>query len=203
MKVEKLSNDKIRITLSFEELDEREISLTDLVKDSSKAQQIFFKIFEETELEEEFLLEDSQLLVEASTSSDDCFILTITRVFEDVVPAISKYNSKNYEPFKYKIKYSVSSNIFRFNSLDDILDFSKKALNENLYLGFNSLYKYKNSYYILFKETTVKNKRFLKTFIIASEYCEEYFCGNTNQSVILEKAKLIIKNKALQKLCKV
>lgn len=197
MKVEKISNIKVKITLSFEELIERNISLTDLVKDSSKIQQVFFNIFDETDLDEDFLQEDSQLLVEATTSNDNLFIITVTKLIDDIIPNINSFipKSKNI-----KTTYKVSSNIYSFNTLDKIMDFAKKALKENLYLGLNSIYKYNNLYYVIFKSTTVANKKFLKTFIVLSEFCDKYYSNNIYQAALLEKSQCILKNRALQKL---
>ncbi len=197
LKVEKINDTKVRITLSFDELIERNISLPELIHDTSKVQQIFYMLFEETDLDEDFIGEDTQLLVEATTSNNDSFILTVTKVIEDVIPNLAKYDNKSTPKI-----YKVSSNVYSFDSIERIIDFSLKAMQDNLYIGINKIYKYNNLYFLIFKHSTVANKKFIKTFLLLSEYCDKYFNNTIFESAIIEKGASIIPNRAVQKLSK-
>ena len=77
-----------------------------------------------------------------------------------------------------------------------------KSQSELLFWGKNSLYKYNGLYYIIFAKSSVKNKKFLKTFIFLSEYCQNYYSQDIFATAIKEKSNLIIGNNALQKLSK-
>lgn len=206
MKVEKINENKIRITLTLEELEKREISLNDLEKNSSIAQELFIDLIEESNLDEDFALEGSQLFIEACSDNNNLFILTITKI--DSIPELKKYNNLNLSNKKNKIApnivdYRVDSNIYAFNSLDKILSLCEVTKKEKLYFGRNSLYKYKDSFYLIFTKSAVKNKRFLKTFAFISEYCDDYYSSLSIEASLKEKSKLIIENNAIQSLRKI
>ena len=210
MKVEKINENKIKITLTFEELERRQISLTDLETNNSVAKNLFIDLIEESNLDEDFIIDDAQLFIEACYDNNDLFIVTITKV--DNFPELRKYaliESAQKKGYKRKdttkriINYTVESNIYSFTSLNTLLKLSEILRKEKLFCGRNSLYKYKNIYFLIFNETSVKNPRFLKTFSILSEYCERYYAYEIYKVSIKEKSKLIIKDNALQKLSKI
>lgn len=196
MKVEKINENKVKIILSFEELEMRNITLYDIEKNNSAAKKLFTSLIEESNLDEEFELEDSQLFIEASSDNTNTFILTITRT--DDLPDLNNYTKKE-TPQLYKI----DSRLYEFSSIDVILDFCQMAKNENLFFGQNTLYKYENKYFILFSETAIKNKKFIKTYVMLSEYCSRYFSYDLFYNTIIEKSKIVVSNRALQKLIKI
>lgn len=203
MRVEKVSDNKVKITLTLEELEKRDISLAEIEKNASIAKELFIDLIEESNLDEDFALENSQLFIEASSDNSNLFIVTITRI--DDIPEFRKYSNSNnkVKNTRKNVHYKVDSNIYWFNNMDCLLDFCNVAKKEDLFFGRNSLYKYNESYFILFNKTTVKNKRFLKTFVFLSEFCESYFATEILNAAVKEKSKLIIKSNAIQKLCKV
>lgn len=196
MKVEKVDENKVQITLSFEELEMRNITLSDIEKNNAAAKNLFTSIIEETNLDEDFEFENSQLFIEASSDNNNTFILTITKI-EDL-PDINKYTRKDAS-----VLYRIDSRLYEFPSLDSILDLCQKAKDENLFFGQNTLYKYQDKYFILFSETAVKNKRFIKTYVMISEYCTRYFSYDLFYTTIKEKSTVIIPNRALQKLLRI
>ncbi len=201
MKVEFINENKIKITLTFEELEKRDISLKDITNNSSLARDLFTDLIEETDLDSEFFVDDSQLLIEACSDNNNLFIVTITKIND--FPELKKYtkreNKSNTKTNKIT-RYKVDSNVFSFNSIDDILDLCTIAKKENLYFGRNSLYKYNDTYFLIFTKNSIKNKKFLKTYVILSEFCNTYYSYDIYEVSIKEKSKLIIKNNALQKL---
>lgn len=193
MKIEKVNDNKVKIILSFEELEMRNITINDIEKNNSAARNLFTSLIEENNLDEDFGCEDVQLFIEASSDNTNTFILTITKT--DYLPDISDY-SKN----ENKMLYRIDSRLFEFNSLDTILDFCKIAKDENLFFGKNSLYKYEDKYFILFSDNAIKNKKFIKTFVMISEYTSRYFSYDLYYKTLTEKGKIIVANRALQKL---
>ena len=208
MKIEKINDNKIKITLTFEELESRKISLSDIEKDTSKAKELFLNLIEESNLDEDFVIDDSHLFIEACSDNNNLFIVTITKI--DNIPELKKYSilennrsiSTNNKQNKIT-RYKVESNIYSFDTMDNILELCSKSKLENLYFGKNSLYKYKDIYFLIFSHATVKNKKFLKTYVFLSEYCKEYYSYYLFETSIIEKSKLILKNNALQQLSKI
>lgn len=196
MKVEKVDDNKVKITLSFEELEMRNISLSDIEKNSTAAKNLFTSLIEETNLDEDFEFENSQLFIEASSDNNSTFILTITKI--ENLPDVN-----NYSRTQSKELYKIDSQLFEFTSLDTILEFCKIAKEENLFFGKNTLYKYNNKLFLLFSESAIKNKRFIKTYVMLSEYCSRYFSYDLFYTTIKEKGLVMISNRALQKLIKI
>lgn len=227
MKVEKLSENKIRITLTVEELENRDISLRDIEKDSNLAKDLFIDLIEESNLEDDFEFDNSQLFIEASSDNNNLFIVTITKV--DNIPELKKYSliEKNMNNSLKKVSnkkrknntspkvsqtakrkddlanYVVDSSIYLFHNMDTLLELCDVMKKERLFLGKNSLYRYQNEYFIIFSPSAIHNKRFLKTYIFLSEYCDNYYSYDIYSTLIEEKAELILSNNALQKLIKI
>lgn len=201
MKIEKINENKVKITLTIDELSQRQISLKDIEQDSNRAQDLFLDLLEETDLNEDFILDDSQLFVEASSDNENLFVVTITKI--DYIPELSKYTPKKGRKSNSETQYTVASSIYKFDNIDKILEACSKLTVENTFMGTNSLYKYENSYFIVFSDSSIKNKKFLKTFVILSEYSEDFFATDMYKTLIKEKAKLIIDKRALQKLSKI
>ncbi len=196
MKIEIIDENKVKIILSLAELEMRNISLTDLQNNTSLAKNFFKTIIEESNLDEDFIEnEDSQLFIEATSDSTETFILTITKT--DTLPNINNYQKTE------NVRYRIDSRLYEFNSLDAILDFCKIAKDEKLFFGTNSLYKYQDKYFILFGDSTIKNKKFIKTFVMITEFCSRYFSYDIYNSTITEKGKLVIPNRALHRLSKI
>ena len=88
MKIEKIDENKVKIILSFEELEMRNITLRDIEKNNVAARKLFTSLIEESNLDELFSCDDSQLFIEASSDNTNTFILTITKT--DDLPDINK-----------------------------------------------------------------------------------------------------------------
>lgn len=206
MKIEKIDENKVKITLTLDELSQRQISLKDIEQDSNTAQDLFLDLLEESDLQEDFLMDDSQLFVEASSDNENLFIVTITKI--DYMPELAKYSvskkkTRRKNSNKSSSEYIVASCIYKFNDLDRIFELSSKLKLEKAFIGTNSLYKYEDSYFIVFSPSSIKNAKFIKTFVILSEYCEQYYAANMYKTLVQEKSKLIIEKKALQTLSKI
>ena len=168
MKVELINKNKVKITITFDELKKRKLSLDDIQKNAN----IVIDLIDELDLEEDFSIDEtSNLIIETTSENNNAIVLTITRI--DDMPELKKYslleNTKNVK-IDNNITYKVDSNIFYFDSLDTILTMCSNLKQEKLFFGKNSLYKYNNSYYIIFSPYSTKNSKFLKTFVILSEY---------------------------------
>jgi len=196
LKVEKINNNKAMIVMSLAELTKRKITLKDIKEGAENVQDFFFEILEDADITREFATDSSNLFVEVSTSGDDLFMITITKA--DCIPDVTTFDKL---PKSDKVSYTVSSNIYSFTSLSELYNFCKKAIDEDLYVGVNSLYELNNKYFLLFSTPTIKKSVFVKTFSVISEYADKYFSKQT--SVFLEYAKLILAKNAIQTLQKI
>ena len=196
MKVEKINNNKAIIIITTAELAKRKISLKDIKEGSENVQDFFFEVLEDANIIEEFTNDSSQLFIEVSTSQDDVFMITVTKA--DCIPDIAAFGKASNQS---KMSYTVSSNIYSFASSKELHSFCKKAMDENLYIGINSLYELNNKYFLLFSNSTIKKSSFVKTFSVISEYADKYFSKQTTS--FLEYAKQILPKNAIQTLQKI
>lgn len=202
MKVEVINKNRVQITMSMDELSQRKISIKDIEKDSNKARMLFLELMEETEMTCDFSLEHSQVFVEASSTSNNEFVVTITKV--ENFPDISKFDilgnsKKNNSSY---LDYYSHFNVFEFNTFDDVIKVSKSLNNSKCFIGKNSLYKYNDKYFLIFSKYSLKNVKFVKTASILNEYCEYMYENNISEISLKEKAKCLIENKAIQNLSK-
>lgn len=79
MKFEKLNEDKIRITLSSQDLVEKDIDFHSFMSNSIKSQDLFLDILEEAEKKVGFVTKDYKVRIEALAMNDGNFIFTVTR----------------------------------------------------------------------------------------------------------------------------
>lgn len=80
MKIEKISKNKIRCTLTSEDLAERKIKLSELAYGSEKAKKLFKDMLEQAAIECDFESDEMPIMVEAIPTSRDSLVLYITKV---------------------------------------------------------------------------------------------------------------------------
>jgi len=89
-----------------------------------------------------------------------------------------------------------------FLSIEDEINFSKydffyigSGTDNNKEIVLHNILKYKNDI-----KKAIKNKKFIKTFVMISEYTSRYFSYDLYYKTLIEKGKIIVANRALQKL---
>lgn len=80
MKIEKVSENQIRCTLTREDLNDRQLKISELAYGSEKAKTLFRDMMQQASYEFGFEAEDIPLMIEAIPLSADCIILVITKV---------------------------------------------------------------------------------------------------------------------------
>ena len=80
MKFEKINDDKIRITLTSKDLQDKSIDFHTFMANPIESQELFLDMLDEAEEKVGFDVKDYNLRIEAVVMGDESFILTITRV---------------------------------------------------------------------------------------------------------------------------
>lgn len=174
MKIEKINENKIKVTISLNDLEERNIDLNSLNYNSPAAQELFWDMMEQAEVQYGFNASDSQLCIEAIPDSDEGFIVTITKLDEDGdFESIQKYIKNKYKNTDIRVKkktrkiYSTLM-IYSFSSFEDLCMLSEKIY--PIFNGDSSLYKYKETYYLVLTRSNL-NSISTKTFeMMVSEF---------------------------------
>lgn len=97
MKLERLSDNKIRCILNRADLQEKQIMLSELAYGSDKAKELFAEMMEKAYDELGFEVDNDPLMIEAIPVSKDCLILIITKV-EDPEELDTRFSSFTNPP---------------------------------------------------------------------------------------------------------
>lgn len=196
MKIEKLTENKIRITLNLNDLEEEHIDLHSFMSNSPESQALFYNLLNQAEKEVGFYTKDYKLMIEAIAVPEGNFILTVTRLPE-------KEQSKKQVRIKRKTS-TINENlvIYSFNSFDDYCEFCKYLslhLKSETYLKLKkvSLCLYNSKYYLCIHI----NKSNLP--VVNAINCEISEFGNSVKNPdlferkLLEYGKVIFKTNAI------
>lgn len=99
MTIERLSDTQIRATLTRQDLQERQIQISELLYGSEKARDLFRDLMLRASYECGFEAEDLPLMIEAIPVDSDCLVLVVTKV-EDADELDSRFS--NFTPFEEK-----------------------------------------------------------------------------------------------------
>lgn len=80
MKIEKMSENQIRCTLTKEDLASRELKISELAYGTEKAKNLFRDMMQQANFEFGFEAEDIPLMIEAIPLNAECIVLIITKV---------------------------------------------------------------------------------------------------------------------------
>ena len=206
MRFEKLSNDKIRIILDLQDLEDNDIDYQSFMSNSSDSQKLLMEILDEAEEQMGFTTKDYKLMIEALATIDGDFIITVTRSLPDF-DITSAYKKKTIKAKRKSNRLTTDTIIYEFNNSDDIFDFILLLKNLNI-SGLNAftkdfaLYTYKDKYYLVMDNIN-KNFENIKTFLCAlTEFGKSINNSNLFKSKLNEYGTLLVKNnfyKALSK----
>ena len=131
MRFEKLSNDKIRIILDLQDLEDNDIDYQSFMSNSSDSQKLFMEILDEAEEQIGFTTKDYKLMIEALATIDGDFIITVTRSLPDF-DITSAYKKRTIKAKRKSNRLTTDTIIYEFNNSDDIFDFILLLKNLNI-----------------------------------------------------------------------
>lgn len=200
MKFEKLNENKIRITLTIQDLAEKEIDFHVFMSNSAEAQDVLLDMLEQAKKETGFDPEDYNLKVEALVMADTNFIFTITKLPPEEKSKISK---RKFTVKRKNIVPSSTQAVYCFNSFDDFNDFlvflSKNTLFNYKKLAKSiTLYEYKEKYYLLMNNINTEFIDKIKFYTCITEFAKCVTNSKVFASKLKECGTLIMKNNALE-----
>jgi len=140
LKIEKLSDSKIKLTVTFEDMERLGVNLEHFVTDTPQAREFFRQLMKQAETETGFRAENAHLMIEAMPAKSDGIVFFVTNldthVFRDRKPRVrAKAVTENKNIF-----------IYEFEQFDDICDFVKTSA--PLHKG-GAVYSLDESYYLI------------------------------------------------------
>lgn len=199
MRFEKLNEDKIRITLSHEDLIKKDIDFHTFMSNSLESQDLFFDMLEEAEKEIGFVTKDYLIRIEALAMASGDFVLTVTRS----LPETSKVNSRKKVHIKRK-KENIDARdvIYCFSTFDDycsFIEFFKKNDFKSTNLAESILlYEYKNNYYLVLSHINLVYPDLKKLFSSITEFANFMNHSQVFASKLSESGTLVMKHNAIR-----
>lgn len=203
MKIEKLTENKIRIIINSEDLDKTNTDIHSLMTKAIETQSLFFEMLSRAEKEVGFYTEGCKLLIEAFSSIDGVLVFTITKTDKKDCKTNDFNNCK--KRLVVKRKSIVSSNniaIYTFdnfeqycefcNHIHNIADLDIKKISKNI-----SLYLYNNTYYLIIENINITYKYLNKFYFAISEFGKLSSCSAHFKSKLTEHGETIIKKNAI------
>lgn len=189
MKIERINEDKIKITFNIDDLEEKNIDLYSFMHNTPETQDLFFDILDEAERECGFNVDNSMICVEASTSGSGNFSLIVTKTNEKISPPTFTNDKakKNIKLKRKTIPLDAKENIYQFEIFEDVCNFAsiidtKEIINDTLYV-------LNGNYYL---------KTYCMPFHNILEYATLSIDSNLLEAKLNEYGKLIIEKNALQ-----
>ena len=200
MKIEKLTENKIRVIINLDDLKKNNLDFHTIMQKPIESQKLFLEMLLKAEKELGFYTEGCKLLVEAFSSSEDVFIFTITKYIEKSI------NSSNKPQVKVKKKtipphLDKTTSIYKLSSFDEFCnfciciknkDFNLKQLSKN-----TSLCLYKNTYYLIFSNINTQYKYLNSFYSTISEFATLVSHSEELKVKLFEHGKIIMKKNAL------
>lgn len=137
MKIEKINDNQIRCILNSQDLQERQLNLSEFAYGSGKAKELFHDMMEKASEEYDFEVDNTPLMIEAIPTSAESLILIITKVdnpdeldtrFSTFTPYDEKADGKDDEDLNDAETEVAPPELDQFNN--QILDLIKKKLHE-------------------------------------------------------------------------
>ena len=206
MKFEKLSENKIRITLTPGDFEEKHIDFQDFMSNPLESQDLFLDILEEAKSQIGFNTSDYRVKIEALAMIDGDFVVNVTRAREPNIEKSSSNSSTGRRKFKVKRKAKapkVEQAVYKFETFDDYCNFTEYLFKSNLDKSYQIAkkiitYQYQNKYYLVFYNINNNDKNVLKFYSSITEFGTYVNNSNLLISKIEEYGKIVIKNNALK-----
>lgn len=203
MKIEKITENQIRIILKQEDFKNKSLDIQNLLLTNPESQSLFLEILDKAKKEVDFDTDGHKLLIEAYFQNDDIFIFTITKYIESENTSKTKTKTKQYLTVKKKNhNFNTSCYNYQFNTFEDFCvfcDYIKKNNNINLKGLFKTsiLYFYNNTYYLSIDGINTSHES-INSFHSSLLEFSTFLTYTINFNYKLkEHGKVIIKNNAI------
>ena len=197
MKFEKLSEYKLKITLSMEELPNNNNDLDSLMSDPASARKSFLNILNKAKDEVGFNIGNNKVRIDAKYQSDGNFIFTVTKL----VP--KKKTVQKVKPKKVSINREENCLIYKFDNIENFFSLcnflQKQKINRlNSFCKTTELYKLEDYYYLILDQINNEYKYIGKIYSCMTEFGTFFSTQEVMTFMLKERGRLIIKNNDIQ-----
>lgn len=206
MKFEKVNENKIKVTLSISDLEEKDINLHDFMSNSLESQELFLDMLEEAEEQVGFDTTNCKVKIETLAMTDENFVLTITKANADILKKRYSASPRKVKPkAKRKLPNAQTENlIYKFNTFDDYCLFINFLVHnnfDNIFKVANKvcLYMFKDVYFLSLTNINAKYDKLQRFFSVITEFGSYVINPNLFINKLKEYGTLCVKNNAFKK----
>ena len=213
MKIERISENQLKLTLTKDDLIERDIKLEDLISPSEKTQKLFRDIMEQALDEEDFISENTPLMVEAVPMGTDGIMIIVTKVTSKDRSAktgadllnqaqdMRRWKKKPMDTLEHAEEKNSDILIYSFPELDDVIRVSLRL--DGKFKGESAVYKNENKYFLVLQgDTYTAEESSEELELVLKEYGQKHVSTPLAKYYLLEHGETIIGDKAVKALAK-
>lgn len=196
MKIERLSQDKLRIFLTFDDLKERGIQKEDMWREIPKVHELFSEMMDQAYNELGFDA-SGPLAVEVFALPAQGMVVIVTR--GKIHPERYLHDEDEAEEEVYEMEVTLEQTdliSYAFRDFEDILRASKVI--HSLQIMQGTLFSYKNKWILQMQPEEMEEPKYQALIAVLSEYGE---ATSVTRAVLEEYGKTVITVDAVQVLC--
>lgn len=203
---------RIRCTITEEEIEELGYSIEEIVSNGARAQEFMNRIFDMAEDELQIKFEKGIKTVKADLMPDHTMSLTFSEhpASESILDHIKEIvnglagalpQPKGNEPAAVPEAKTEGHGpkiivLVAFEEMDTMIRFAKQVPEE--YLPYNELYKFEGTYFLMMDLADGQEENVKKLSAIIDEYATDFFVGSEKRAFIYEHGKVMIQEKAIE-----
>ncbi|MBB6735786.1 genetic competence negative regulator [Cohnella zeiphila] len=193
MRMERLSQDKIRIFLTFDDLSERGIQKEDMWREIPKVHELFSEMMDQAYNELGFDA-SGPLAVEVFAMPAQGMVVIVTRGKLDRDADSSSDEEADEEVYEMEVTLEQSEAIiYRFRDIEDAIG-AAKTLNSHL-TGEGRMYRYQNQWVLCFDPAGLEGATYHALIAVLAEYGE---ATSVTPAVLEEYGELVIASDAVK-----
>ncbi len=213
MKIERISENQLKLTLTKDDLVERDIKLEDLIHPSEKTQKLFRDIMEQALDEYDFISENTPLMVEAVPVGMDGIMIIVTKVpnkekggenggdLLSQAQGMRRWKKKPLDTLEHKDEKNTDILIYSFPQLDDVIQVSLRL--DGAFKGESAVYKNEGRYFLVLQGDTYTAEETADDLeLVLKEYGHKHISTPLAKYYLLEHGETIIGDKAVKALAK-
>lgn len=211
MKIERISENQLKLTLTKDDLVERDIKLEDLIQPSEKTQRLFHDIMEQALDETDFIEENAPLMVEAMPMGLDGITIIVTKVSKEKGKRDSsellsrpsdshRWKKKPLDTLERSAEEASDLLIYSFAELDDVISLSVQLAAQ--FQGESALYKNEGRYFLILQKDGYAAETAQDPEWLLREYGQKHISSPLAKYYLLEHGEAIIPEQAVKALAK-
>ena len=194
MRMERLSQDKIRIFLTFDDLTERGIQKEDMWREIPKVHELFSEMMDQAYNELGFDA-SGPLAVEVFAMPAQGMVVIVTRGKQDRETEHSGADEMDEEVYEMEVTLEQSEAIiYRFHDLEDAIGAAKTLALAGRHAEEGSMYRYQEQWVLSFDPAGMESDEYHALIAVLAEYGD---ASSITPAVLEEYGKLIIPDRAV------